>query len=167
MITLYNVISADRFIARKDGSEDFIPDEVWEDFLDLCHEYQAVVMGRKTYEAMQQYEPMLLKAFEIISIQKIVVSRDKNFFPKEGYVKISSPEEVASLGLYTLLTSGPSLNTAFLKEKLIDRVILNKLPNAIGEGMRQFENGSEPLLIAEPEMAQKVKESLQYYAVSY
>ena len=141
MITLYNVISADGFIARKDGSEDFIPDEKWEDFLSLCDEYEAVVMGRKTYEAIQKYDQSLLEKFEDKQIKKIVVSTDANLILKKGYVQMSSPKEVASLGLQTLLTSGPSLNTAFLREKLIDKVILNKIPISIGEGITQFEEG--------------------------
>jgi dihydrofolate reductase len=164
MITLYNVISADGFIARKDGSEDFIPDEVWNDFLDLCHEYEAVVMGSRTHEALQKYDPLLLKAFESIFIKKIVVSRDENFSPKEGYIKMSSPQEVASLGLYTLLTSGPSLNTVFLEEKLIDKVILNKLPNAIGEGLKQFEKGFDPILM--PDLNVDKNGTLNFYTVS-
>ena len=38
MITLYNVISADGYITERDGSEDFIPDSVFDDFIDLCKE---------------------------------------------------------------------------------------------------------------------------------
>ena len=53
MITLYNVISADGFIARLDGDEDFIPDDLWPHTLEFFKKYDALVMGRKTYDAMQ------------------------------------------------------------------------------------------------------------------
>lgn len=47
MLTSYNVISSDGFIAQTDGSEDFIPDEVWGDFLEFLGEYDALLIGKK------------------------------------------------------------------------------------------------------------------------
>ena len=55
MITSYNVISKDGYIATKDGKEDFIPSYLWDTFLDICSQNDVVVMGRKTYEAIQTY----------------------------------------------------------------------------------------------------------------
>ncbi len=138
MITLYNVISRDGFIADKDGNEDFIPDELWNDFLELCTHYDVVVMGRKTYEAIQGYDDGLIEAFEKLAIKKIVVSTREDFRPKAGYIKISQPREIINYGSNILLTSGPSLNTFFLTANLLDKVIFNELPVEIGEGIKPF-----------------------------
>src|SRR3989344_7563486 len=152
MLTLYNVISSDGFIATKDGGEDFIPNEVWGDFLELCAKYDAVIIGKNTYHTIQSFGKELVEPFEKLSIKKIVVTRDKNFKPKKGYVVMSSLREIATLHPNILLSSGPKLNTAFLKEKLIDRIILNKLPVAVGEGIPQFEEGISLSLTPLPEL---------------
>ena len=81
MLTLYNVISSDGFIAAKDGGEDFIPDEVWGDFLELCAKYDALILGKNAYAAIQSFGKELVEPFEKLSIKKIVVTRDKNFKP--------------------------------------------------------------------------------------
>ncbi len=152
MLALYNVISSDGFIAAKDGNEDFIPDEVWGDFLKLCAKYDALILGKNAYTAIQSFGKELVEPFEKLSIKKIIVTRDKNFKPPKGYSVVNSLREAATLYPNMLLCSGPKLNTAFLKEKLIDRIILNKLPVAIGEGIPQFEEGVYPKLTAIPKL---------------
>ena len=152
MLTLYNVLSSDGFIATKDGGEDFIPDEVWGDFLELCTKHDAIILGKNAYTAIQSFDKELVAPFEKLSIHKIIVTRDKSFKPKNGYSVINSLREAATLYPNMLLSSGPGLNTAFLNEKLIDRIILNKLPVKIGEGITQFEQGVSPKLTATPEL---------------
>ncbi len=169
MLTLYNVISSDGFIATKDGGENFIPDEVWGDFLGLCTKYDAVVMGKNTYAAIQAYEKELVEPFEKLSVEKIVVTRDRGFKPQKGYVVINSLREAATLHPNALLSSGPKLNTAFLKEKLIDRIIFNKLPITIGEGIQQFEKGVRPQLTPQPkfDIEKDNGRKLTFYKVVY
>lgn len=138
MITLYNVISADGFIARDNGEEDFIPDEVWVDFLDMCKNFEIVVMGRKTYETIQSYPEKMIKEFEDVNIKKVVITNNPGFEVKGAYHISQSPRESFSLGERVLLTSGPTLNTSVLSEGLIDTVVLNTLPEKIGSGIKVF-----------------------------
>ena len=149
MVTLYNAVSEDGFIARKDGSEDFIPDEVWVDFLGLCKMYDSLVMGRKTYETIQAYPEEMVKEFESLNIKKIVVTKDEKFNVKSGYIIASSPKEAISNGINILLSSGPTLNASVLSQGLVDRVMLNVIPEKIGDGIKQFE--IEPGLVLESE----------------
>jgi len=79
MVTLYNVISLDGFIARPDGGENFISDNLWGEFVELCKKYDAVVIGRKTYEAVQKYDKESREMFETINTLRVIVSSDKNF----------------------------------------------------------------------------------------
>lgn len=148
MVTTYNTVSADGFIARKDGSEDFIPDDAWDDFLDVLSRYDVVVMGRKTYEAIQKYPSAMIDTFESVPIKRAVVSQEKKFVPKKGYFLLSSLSGISASGKNVLITSGPSLNTAALQAGIIDRVMLNVIPETIGEGMAVFNAQPKLMLIS-------------------
>lgn len=151
MVTLYNVISEDGYIATKDGSEHFIPDALWPTTLKLIGKYDVLVMGRKTYEAIQQYPPELLEPFEKLPIKKVVVTTNMDFHPCFGYMVSHSPQDTLAFGKNVLVSSGLTLNDAFLKCRLADKVIFHKIPIKIDEGMRPFEVGFEKTLILESE----------------
>ena len=153
MLTLYNVVSQDGFIAREDGDEDFIPDDLWTDFIDLCKKNDAVIMGRKTYEAIQKYPEDLLRDFEALNIKRAIVTRGTGLKANEKYLVVNSPEEAAALGQNILLSSGPNLNQAFLEKNLVDRIILNILPEKIGSGIKVFSNPPALSLISEENFA--------------
>lgn len=169
MLTLYNVISSDGFVAEENGSEDFIPDEVWNDFLELCEAYDTLIIGKNTYAAIQSFGNKLIEPFENTNIRKVIITRDEDFIPKAMYEKAYSIDEALEMGSNILLSSGPSLNTAFLKEKLIDQIILNRLPVAINRGIPQFETDITPLLIPLPEPTKETRggRKLESYAVNY
>ncbi len=139
MLTLYNVISSDGFITRKDGSEDFIPDSLWPNFLDTCRKYGTLIMGRKTYDAIQKYDKEQLQPFEELHIRKIVISGNQNFRPKEGYTVLHSPEDALALAPDALVSSGPTLNNFLLKRGLVKKIILHEVPVKIGGGIRPFD----------------------------
>lgn len=142
MTTLYNVISQDGFIARTDGSEDFIPDNLWQNFLDICLEYKTVIMGRKTYDTIQTYDESPKRSFEKLPIRKIVVSGNPNFHPKEGYIVAHTPEEAVAIAPNTLVSSGPILNNYLLEHRLVEKIILHEVPISIVEGIRPFKDMS-------------------------
>jgi dihydrofolate reductase len=139
MFTLYNVVSSDGFIAREDGSEDFIPETLWSDFIVLCQKYGTFVMGRKTYDTLQSYEEDLLLPFEQLPIKKIVVSNNQNFSPKPGYIVVHTPQEALALAPGALVSSGPTLNNFLLKDNLVEKIILHEVPATIGEGIKPFD----------------------------
>lgn len=152
MITSYNVISSDGFIAAPDGTEDFIPDEMWKIFLDLLPNYDAFVMSSKTYNAIQNYDAVALAEFEKLETKKLIVTSQEDFTPKSSYTKISSPEESLDHGANILLSSGPSLNESFLNANLIDKIILVTLPVSIGAGIKAFNEMPHTELTTELEL---------------
>jgi dihydrofolate reductase len=166
MVTLYNVTSADGFIARKDDSEDFIPDELWDDFLKYCKENEAVVIGGKTYKSIQSYDDELKNSFESLPIERIIVTKDSNFEAKPGYTVLHSPQEAVSRHTSTLVCSGPNLNSLLLREKLVDKVIVIVLPEAIGEGIRQFDFDTSEILVLESEETREGEQKIRTYNVS-
>ena len=140
MVILYNVISSDGFIARKDGSEDFIPDNLWPNFLSLCKEYSVLIMGRKTYDAIQSYDKKLVDSFEALPIRKIVISSNRSFNPKIEYIVAYSPEDAIASASNALVSSGPTLNNYLLKHNLVKKVILYEVAVSIGDGIKPFDN---------------------------
>lgn len=140
MLTLFNVISSDGFIARLDGGEDFIPSDLWQNFLDLCEEYGTLMMGRKTYDTIQGYEKDLILSFEALSIKKIVISSNHSFCPKNGYTVVHSPADAVEMAPNSLVSSGPTLNNFLLQHELVGKVIIHKVPAVIGEGIKPFDD---------------------------
>ena len=164
MATSYNVISKDGYIATKDGKEDFIPSYLWDTFLDICRQNDVVVIGRKTYEAIQTYSSEHITEFEQLEVKIVVVSRDDSFYPKESYIKVSIPEKAIKYGNKILLCSGPSLNSYFLEKNLIDKFIRVILPQNIYDGIKPFIH--EPDLVLETSRELENGESLQTYVLN-
>ena len=138
--TLYNVVSADGYIMTKEGDESFIPDSLWPTVLDVFKRYQVFMMGKKTYDAFQDYGEDLLVPFEKLDLRKIVVSRDENFQPKSGYEVAGNPKEVIGQNENILVSSGSTLNNYLLEQKLVDTIILQRLPATLGEGLKPFDD---------------------------
>lgn len=142
MVTLYNVISEDGFIARKDGSEDFIPDDYWPHTLDILRTYDRIVLGRKTYETLQNYEKELRVPFDNLPVQKFVISKDAGISVKDGYTLVSSPEEALNPTMNIVVISGPTLNNYLIQHNLVNRIMHHEVPVSIGEGIKPY-NDSE------------------------
>ena len=164
MVTLYNVISADGYIARKDGSEDFIPDELWPITLDIFKKFDVLVMGGKTYQVLQSYDKKSLELFEKLGIKKVVVTRDKNFQPKSGYVVVHTPEDALRMSTNTLVSSGPTLNNYLLEKKLVDTIIFHQLPILIKDGILPFDSEIKKslILLSETQLGQAKELVYQY-----
>jgi len=146
MVTLFNVISADGFITRKDGREDFIPSDLWQNFLDVCREHGTLIMGRKTYDAIQGYDKALLVPFEKSPIKKVVITKNREFHPKVGYIVAHSPRDAVKVAPNVLVSSGPTINNLLLREGLVDKIILHELPESIGDGIKPFDRDGVTLL---------------------
>lgn len=140
MLTLYNVISSDGYIMSKDGDESFIPDSLWPTVLDVFKQYEIILMGRKTYEAFQNYGENLLEPFEKLDIRKVVVSRDESFQPKSGYEVVRDAEDIIRNNEKVVVSSGPRFNNVLFQKGLIDTIILHKLPVSLGGGIKPFED---------------------------
>lgn len=138
MLTLYNVVSTDGYIAREDGSEDFIPDSCWPYTLGVLGQYDCIILGRKTYEAIQQYPEDSQESFDSLSARKIVITKDKNFHPKQGYDVAHTPEEVVVPKLNIVATSGPTLNQYLIDAGLVDKIIYHEIPTVIGRGIKSY-----------------------------
>jgi len=140
-VILYMAISADGFIARKNGDEDFLSHENWEKFCELANKYKNFIVGRKTYEAVKTWKDGY--GFDNLNVEKIIISQNASYSLDRSYTLATSPQDalvkLEEKGFSeVLLTGGSSLNTAFAKDGLINEIILNIEPVFIGTGIPLF-----------------------------
>jgi dihydrofolate reductase len=134
-------MSTNGLIARENGDEDFLSETNYQTFVELAHQSGCMIWGRKTHEAVRNYEGDAFKP--IGDVKKIVVSRNTNFQVENGFEIARLPREALNKlkqqGFKeVILTGGPSLNSSFAKENLIDEVILNIQSIIVGKGISLF-----------------------------
>lgn len=139
-ITLYMAMSLNGYIAEENGSEDFLSDTNWEKFCNLAQKHRNFIVGRKTYDAVKNWNEGF-SFDDLKDIQKIVISQDENYILDDGYILATSPREAITILQdfeSVLVIGGSAINTAFIKENLLDEVILNVEPTLIGKGIPLF-----------------------------
>lgn len=138
--------SLDGYIADKDGALDWLhaipnPDNEDMGFVKIMSEIDAVVMGRKTYEVVCSFGgewPYSKPVF--------VLSNSLKEIPKRLRDKVTlvsgSPQEVLKTaqkkGFYKLYIDGGTTIQNFLKEGLIDELIITTIPILLGGGAPLF-----------------------------
>lgn len=134
--------SVDGFIAHADGSFDgFLPEgEHVTDYLDSFKLFDAVLMGRKTYEVglkdgMTNPYPMMK---QYVFSRTMKESPDENVeIVSEGVVEIVRNLKGAT-GKDIYLCGGADLAAMLFTEELIDEIILKVNPFLMGAGIPLF-----------------------------
>jgi dihydrofolate reductase len=139
-VTLFMAQSINGYIARENGQEDFLSDKNWKTFQQLAEKTGCFIIGRKTYDTVMKWKEY---NFDNINARCIILSKDQKFKPKPNYEIANSPnhalKKASSLGFKNaLLTGGSVINSAFLKQNLISRIILNIEPYILGKGISLF-----------------------------
>ena len=161
-VILYMAMSLNGFIARENRQEDFLSEDNYKTFVDLAHQTGCIVWGRKTHEAVRNWDKRYFE--QIKDIKKIVVSQNSDFQIEDDFELATSPkqalEKLEQQGYEkVILTGGSSLNSSFAKENLIDEVILNIQSVIIGKGLPLFCSESFDLSLRLKEMI-KVSENI-------
>jgi len=139
-VVLYGAQTINGIIATRNYDEDFLSHENWKAFLYLVREIGCFVVGRKTYATIKRWESY---NFDKIKATKIIISKDQNFKLGEGYVLATSPEDAlrkASRRGFKriLLTCSGKTNSAFMRNGLVDEIIINVELCLLGGGIRAF-----------------------------
>lgn len=140
-VTLFMAMSANGYIADGDGKEDFLSRDGWDAFVGLAETAGVFIVGRKTYEVvLRDYNGF---GFKDVKADRIIVTGDPSFSAPDGYKVAHSPKEALALAQSlnhqeAILTGGAGLNSSFMVEGLIHRVILNVEPAVIGSGTPLF-----------------------------
>jgi dihydrofolate reductase len=143
--TVYIGTSLDGFIARKNGDIDwltkFANDEAIHAYEEFISRIDAIVIGRGTFEKVLTFPswPYQQKAFLLSNSIKQVpdILREKitllSMKPKELLNYLSGN------GFSRIYVDGGKVIQEFLKEDLIDELIISKVPVLIGSGIPLFD----------------------------
>ena len=142
---VYIAASLDGFIARNDGNVDWlneIPNPEGSDygFGEFIRRIDAVVMGRKTFEIVLSFggwpytKPVFVLSTALTSLPKRTAGKAEIIKGKPGAVV----RELNSRGYKNLYIDGGKTIQAFLKEDLIDEIILTRIPVLLGKGIPLF-----------------------------
>jgi dihydrofolate reductase len=141
---VYVGTSLDGFIARTDGSFDwlsqFANDEAIHAYKEFMNRVDAIVIGRGTFEKVLTFPswPYERKAFVLSTNLKQLPDALRN---KATLISMK-PKELLSylsgIGFSSIYVDGGKVIQCFLKEDLIDDLIISKVPVLIGNGIPLF-----------------------------
>ena len=145
---IYIATSLDGFIATLDGAIDWLmeipnPDNSDFGFKDFMDSIDAIVMGRNTYEKVLSFDCEWPYSKKVFVLTNTLNSIDNSLFGKVEIINGSIPEIVNKLnkaGFQRLYIDGGMTIQSFLKEDLIDEMIITKVPVVLGDGIPLFKN---------------------------
>ena len=123
----------------KENDETPWSDEEWLSFSKFVKEIGNIVIGRNTYEIMKSNEEFekIGNPFTVVVSKRNIAHNSKNF------CFCQSPREALEIleekGFdKVLVTGGGMLNSSFMKENLVDEIILDVEPLIFGRGIKLF-----------------------------
>lgn len=150
---VYVGTSLDGFIADVDGDLDWLestPTPEGDDlgFADFMAQTDAVIMGRKTFETLIGFGLGWHYSKPGPILSTIMDSAPEAFANHVAFLRGSPAEIVArakSLGFENLYIDGGETVQQFLRDDLIDELIITHIPILLGGGMRLFAHLDRPL----------------------
>jgi dihydrofolate reductase len=146
-ISVFIATSLDGYIADKNGGIDWLhsipnPDNDDMGYLAFNKEIDALVMGRKTFETVLGFDvdwPYNKAVFVLSTTLKEIPKshKDKAFLAKGSLAKIL--EQIHDKGFNRLYVDGGTTIRNFLKEDLIDEMVITTIPVLLGGGSSLFE----------------------------
>ncbi|MDP4010901.1 MAG: dihydrofolate reductase family protein [Candidatus Roizmanbacteria bacterium] len=142
-ITLYMAITADGFIAKKDGNSDWVSPVDTINFENAIEDHKCIIVGRKTFDQFQG------DLYPVKGVTNIVMTSDQNIKSDiENVHYFSKP--INQIGTFiaqkshdqALLIGGGTTNASFLRAGLIEEIILSVHPLVFVDGIKLFEGTS-------------------------
>lgn len=142
---IYIATSIDGFIAKLNGDIDWLmetanPDGSDFGFSDFMNSIDAIVMGRNTFEQVLKFGewPYTKQVFVLSKTLKTI----PQYLSTKAKIIKGKPATVIkklnSLNYYNLYIDGGKTIKSFLKEELIDELIITRIPILLGEGIPLF-----------------------------
>jgi len=144
-IKLFIACSLDGYIAKEDGSVNWLPENTDSGYDQFYSSIDTVLMGQKTYEQILTFGKYPYK--DKISY---VFSRNPNQKKDENVEFTSEVEEftkklVSSLGKDIWLVGGSEIASTFVNLKFVDELILSVIPVVLSKGIPLFKNIKEEI----------------------
>ena len=144
-IKLFIASSLDGYIAKKDGSVDWLPENVDSGYAPFYSSIDTILMGKKTYEQILTFGKYPYK-----DKTSYVFTRNTNKQKDENVEFTSDVKEfveklISSSGKDIWLVGGSDIASTFLNHKLVDELILSVIPVVLGKGIPLFNNIKEEI----------------------
>lgn len=136
-VILYMATTVNGYIAKENDDTPW-SDAVWDSYYKIAKQFKAIILGRRTYEIMKE-----ANEFEKIGNPFTVVVTNEDFAHNSSFVIAKSPKEALKIlkgknFAKVLIGGGGRLNASFMKENLIDEIILDIEPLVFGKGIKLF-----------------------------
>lgn len=144
--TVFIATSLDGYIADKNGALDYLgmvpnPDNIDMGYKTLIQRTDALIMGRTTFETVCSFDipwPYSVPVFVLSSkLTEVPVEYKTKVELVKGELK-SILEKINNMGYHRLYIDGGKTIQSFLKEDLIDELIVTQMPILLGGGSSLF-----------------------------
>lgn len=150
---VYIATSLDGYISDRDDGLDWLgsisnPNKTDMGFGDLMNRIDALVMGRKTFEVVCGFDGPWPYSKPVFVLSNSLSSLPEGYEGKAELISGSLPDVLNTLegrGYRELYIDGGTTIQSFLKEDLIDEMIITVLPILLGGGSRLFGELSRPM----------------------
>jgi dihydrofolate reductase len=145
MVFIFIATSLDGFIAREDGSIDWLsmvdsPDEDY-GYEDINESADTIIMGRKTYDKLMEFAdefPHKDKKVYIISRKERAPEGNIIFTSKDPCDLVRELKLQVGKNIY--IDGGAQIVQELMKQDLIDEYIISIIPVILGSGIALFGN---------------------------
>ena len=145
--TVYCALSVDGFIAREDGSVDWLqpPGDAGDEdygYQALIDSVDVLVMGRGTFETVRAFGSWPYTIPVVVLSQTLSSADLTEAHATDARLSLSEPrallEQLAAEGAQHVYVDGGRVVQSFLAQRLIDELILTTIPLLLGSGIRLF-----------------------------
>lgn len=142
---IYIAASIDGYIAREDGNIDWLteipnPEQSDYGFAEFMKRVDGMIMGRATFETVQQFD-IWLYTKPVFVLSNSLSKLSGRYADKVELVTGDLKQVIESLnkkGMNTLYIDGGKTIRGFLREDLIDEMIITRIPVLLGKGIPLF-----------------------------
>ena len=138
-VSVYIASSLDGYIAREDGSIDWLPESSESGYDAFYKSIDTVIMGKTTYDQVRTFGVYPYKGKKSFVFSKTQQNSDENaefVSDVEKFVKDGFP----GAGKTIWIIGGAKIIVSFLKQGIVDEIIITKIPVLLGKGIPLFEN---------------------------
>ena len=145
--TVYIATSIDGYIARENGNIDWLlelpnPDKSDYGFSLFLERMDGIIMGRKTFEVILEFKEWpYIKPIPVFVLSNSLRELPGNLPVRVEIVRGELRKMIESLkdkGFINLYVDGGETIQGFLKEDLIDEMIITRVPILLGSGVPLF-----------------------------
>jgi len=138
-VIVYIATSLDGYIAREDGSIYWLPESAESGYDVFYKSVDTVIMGKTTYEQVLTFGEYPYKDKKSFVFTSTNQNKDENVefvSDVEKFVKEGFP----NAGENIWLVGGSQIISSFLKQGVVDEIIISVIPVLLGKGIPLFKN---------------------------